>query len=280
MPAARSANKFSRVFLRFQYGAPDDPEYQRLVNDNTTASLAGALYAPAVVADIKMPEQTIGLREQEIEIALPLVAGGFVERISDGHLFSPIAVKVMEQLRADNGSYLDDVKTLYVGRVTRTKRYASGRDRLVSIFASTAKSRLDFPLGISCNHHCVFAFGGNGCFYPILNVRKTVTASGINQTKIVLTGSGVIGPAAGYWIDGWVSTHGINIKVKDWVVGTNDFRLYDVATPEFDGNVNVLLYPGCDHRWTTCKTKWSNEQYFGGYGVAIPDYNPLFEVKV
>lgn len=289
MPGAKFPSKRNRAFFEFRYGSLAEPEFFRVVSDNRAWSLAGKTYEPMAVAHVLLPEQGVGLNEKDAEVELPLIAGGWTERVSAAGICFPIELTIREQMVLKNGGYADDIKTMFNGTVVRRVRYHNGRARVVGLFCRNDKSDLKEPLGFSCNHHCAWTLGGNGCFFNILNERATVTASDIDGVHITLDdglGSGGIKQKPdGWWIDGFIEFGGMQITIKDWEGnggpgGGSLFTLSDVAPEEFEGNDSVLLYPGCSGTKTDCDGKYNNIENFGGFGVGIPPFHPGYEVPL
>lgn len=285
MTNARKPQKQIRTFFSFKYGAEADPIYERIVNDTQEAKIGSDVYLPSPATHVILPANTIGLKEKDAEIALPFKAGGFSERISNGSPFSTTDIAIYEQMRVDNGSEWGDLKTMFLGRMSSTRRFAGKKSQIVSVFATNSKSRLDRALGISCNHHCPFTLGGNGCFVSLLSMRMPVTSSDIRTRRITLddglSSGGIKQKPTGYWKRGFIEYAGIQLMINDWEgTGSSEFVLAEAAPEEFEGNTEVLLYPGCDHTWQVCDQTFANVSHFGGYGIGIPSYNPLTEVVV
>ncbi len=287
MTAAKRSAKTNRAFFEFRYGSEAEPVYYRVVNDNEPRYLGDKLYLPVTVAHVVLPEQTIGINEREAEIQLPLPADvdSFEVTKSAPGKHGRIDLTIYEQQRLRNGAYADDTKTLFEGVISRSLRHQNGASRVVTFFAQNDKSSdQDAPLGIPANHHCWAPFGGNGCFYPIINLRETATTSDRRQNRITITGLST-GHANGYWVDGWIDYGGTQITIKDWDGEGGDateFVLRDAAGPEFDDNPDVFVYPGCGKTHQECSGKFpiDNILNFGGFGIGIADYDPRYEVRV
>lgn len=284
MTNATRPQKQIRTFFTFKYGAEADPIYYRIVNDTEPAKIGSALYMPVPASHVILSPNTIGIKEKDVEIALPFTAGGFSERISNGAPFSKTDIVINEQMRVDNGSAWGDMKTMFIGRMTSVRRFSGGKSGVVSVFGTNSKSRLAMALGMSCNYHCGYTFGGNGCFVSLLSLRMPVTTSNIRNRRITiddgLVSGGIKQKPTGYWKKGFIEVDGIQLAINDWEgTGSDEFILDETAPAEFDGNPDVYIYPGCDHTWQTCVNTWANT-HFGGFGIGIPPYNPLTEVVV
>lgn len=176
---------------------------------------------------------------------------------------------------------------LFFGRVTKAIKNARGRPNIVRIEAISEKGRFDVPMGISANHTCAWTFGGRGCNAPLddLSNWKTFTVSSISGTKLIL--SAPLPAPLEKWRRGYVERGGLRLTVRE--VSSSDPSITLTRRPPadwiglFNGNfnnrTNGVLLAGCDKRLVTCRTVHNRESQFGGFGYAMPAYNPNFELS-
>jgi hypothetical protein len=80
-----------------------------------------------------------------------------------------------------------------------------------------------------------------------------------------------------YWHRGYASRDGIDIGIRDWSSGTPTRFIFVREVPADWVGQSVVVTPGCDKTPGVCNARWSNLARFGGAGIAIPPYHPVFE---
>jgi uncharacterized phage protein (TIGR02218 family) len=161
-------------------------------------------------------------------------------------------------------------------RLVRAVRNADGRKGLVRLEFNTSKARLGMPLGISATPECSWALGDGNCQATVTTENATITA--ISRSTITVADVGVTGKAAGYWRRGYVTRNGLSIGIRDWTVSTGNLKLVREPPAAWAGQA-IVVTPGCDKRPTTCDTRFSNLERFGGFGIAIPARNPVDQIE-
>lgn len=265
--------KESFCLVTFQYGDPLAPTFSRYTDWNEDY-VGGYVGTPAM--KIQLPENSGTFEERPLKIEMPL--DNFTDTASNGLPHSPIYVTVQEISRALSGG--PEALSLFAfrGRVTKTIRNSDGKSGRVMFNALPVKSRLEIPLALACNHHCPWTLFGRGCGLALASFRVSGTITAIDGKKITTATAGVVsGHPDKYWHRGYVQFDGLRIGIQNWTLA-NPTELFLVKQPPASWvGPSVFFVPGCDKTIETCRTRYNNEQHFGGVGYAIPAYNPILE---
>lgn len=272
--------KRSFLLVTFSYGDP-------LVVVKYTDRAGDYLDFPAQPAmQVTVPQNDGTLDDKPCRVILPVDA--FSLRLSDGLPHAPVSLLVREiVLPAAGGEQQASALTLFRGRVTQVTRNYQNRADTVAIEALQAKSRLKVAMGLPCNHHCVFTLFGRGCTTNAFGEPKLAdevqvgSLTLINGRKVTITGLPAHPTDPKFWHRGYVRVGGTNdlrILIRDWD-GDVDATLFHLASrpPSSWLGLPVFVIPGCDKTAETCASRWDNLENFGGYGYAIPAYNPVIE---
>lgn len=292
MSALDNAYEASYTTVLFEYNSGDQKGY----TDHTT-DLQGGLFESVPSMKLTIPENT-GLFDGKVfRVVLPRVVGGvtdtFLDRLSSGSPHAPVAVTVTEHNIPQLGSDLADEVILFKGKLTKAVRNYQGRADAVALEGQTALSQLDAAMGMACNHHCIFNLFGRGCSTgdgsggqeadgtAASGPQKNTETALVTITAIVGKTVTAIPPAKSddrHWHRGYMEFEGLRIGIRDYdaSVDANTFHLVNRPPSHWNGN-QVDLVPGCDKSVETCDGRWGNKDNFGGFGYAIPAYNPLLE---
>lgn len=108
----------------------------------------------------------------------------------------------------------------------------------------------------------------------------TVSAPGVAGYPFTFGLSGLTGPAsvteANYFAGGWVEIGRDKISVRASTAPSSGALTVTLARDprEYPAAGSPLkLFPGCDGRWETCKSKFNNGDNFGGH-PHVPTSNP------
>lgn len=238
--------------------------------------ISGHASTPTMALDI--PANTGTFDRRELRVLLPLDT--FTDRASGGVPHSPIFLEVAE---VTQGLFTGDQSTqriLFKGRVMRIIRNFQGKNNIVAFFALPAKSRLDIPMGLPCNHHCVWNLFGRGCGLNIASFDERGQIDSVDGQEVVVTTAAVTGKAGRHWRRGYMEREGLRIPIRDW--SDTDPTKFQMARRVPDdwvlaGPISITFVPGCDKTIETCRAVFDNEENFGGAGYAIPPYQPNFE---
>lgn len=192
----------------------------------------------------------------------------------------------------------------FVGRTTA--RY-NGRPDIVSVESYRNKAQMQsVTLGVTTSQRCYWRFGDSRCKYPIANATATnVVVTSILNQEMFLTidgsstiGSGLSAMSGSYsaFQQGFAEYEGLRILIREHqkrsganyisgagAVTSGDIKLLLAFKPPTHPNytwVNkrITLVGGCTKNKGACQSKWVNSENFGGFGLLVPTYNPVWEV--
>jgi hypothetical protein len=167
-------------------------------------------------------------------------------------------------------------------RLVRGARNASGQPGVGVLEFLPIKARLNGRLGIAAYPRCAWTFGDATCGIDVPELVETATIASISRKKITLTNPDdaavVTSKGAGYWHRGLVGfDDGLAIGIRDWTDGSYEFELLREPPAAWEGAL-VTLRPGCDKTIAVCRSRWDNEERFGGFGISIPAFDPTAEI--
>jgi uncharacterized protein len=261
------------ILVAFNHGT--DANTQELYTD-WQQDVLGHKSTPKMALDI--PDNTATFDKRELRVLLPL--DDFTDRASSGVPHSPIFLSVTEVTQGLFPGDQNTQRVLFRGRVMRTIRNFQGRNNLVAFFALTAKSRLDVPMGLPCNHHCVWNVFGRGCGLDVNDFDENGQIDSVDGQEVTVTTAAVTSKTGTYWRRGYMERGGLRIPIRDW--SDADPTKFQMARRVPDdwisaGAISIHFVPGCDKTIETCRARYDNEEKFGGAGYAIPPYQPNFE---
>lgn len=109
--------------------------------------------------------------------------------------------------------------------------------------------------------------------------KKSATLSVLNDRTIRVTHpTQMAGLEANYFSFGWIEVGtGIQQEIRtvlqdDAISSTVRELVLNLPLQHASIGTAVVLYPGCDGRWTTCQTKFTNDRFFGH--PFVPEKNP------
>jgi hypothetical protein len=199
-------------------------------------------------------------------------------------------------------------KMLARGFVGRTTARYNGRPDIVSMESYRNKSQMQsVSIGITTSQRCYWRFGDSRCAYPLADatVTNVSVTSIVNQEMFVnISGSSTIGNGlatmnGGFaaFQQGYAQFEGLRILIREHLklsgstyvsgngqVTTNSsLKLLLTFKPPTHPNYTwvgkqITLVGGCTKNKGACQSKWVNQEHFGGFGLLIPTYNPVWEV--
>lgn len=269
------------LIIQFRYGDPLASTFARYT-DYTSAAVQGmATFDSKPETAVTIPPFTGGFNEQELIVELPLDT--FTTRISSGEPHSPIDVTVVETIEVPtlnlSAPHFD---TLFKGRVSKAVRNHKGRAGIVAVYAKNWKSRVKAALGMPCLNECIWTYGDKKTCRAIPTaVAGEVTA--ILDNRLTIKKPGGIDPLDAqldrFFHRGRVERDGLSLDVKDWsnavVENPDHFYMDDLPPADWLGAA-VTVYDGCSKYVSSCRSK-NNEARFAGFGIAIPERNPVLE---
>lgn len=262
----------------------------RYTNWATDIDPAGNNWISTPTLEVKWPKNTGTLQANGCIIRTLVDANatmqGMVDLIlADGTPTPVVDVEIREVIKpvviGDTATELVPFK----GRVLRAVRNAGGRAKQVRFEVQNIKARLDIPLGLPCNHHCVWQFMGKGCSVQSgvssrgpqkVTEQRVRTVSAINGKEVTVSSDPSLTGTKSFRF-GYAERAGVRIGILDWDSGDPTKIILRQQPPASWSGQSVTFVPGCDKTIETCRSAWSNEANFGGIGYALPAYNPHFE---
>jgi len=211
----------------------------------------------------------------------------FVDALVRGVPFPPIFLYVTEVVTSfgPSGSATEEIKHAIgdykLVRATKNPDKRQGFCRLEFEHHKRRPARV--RLGMAANPGCSWTLGDKSC--QITPVAENATIAAIDGKKVTLTDPTDLAVVDGrpigdfpYWYRGSMEIDGLFITIRDWVDGSYEFQLEQEPPADWLGAL-VALHPGCGKTLNECRTKWTNEEHFGGFGVKIPSYDPGLELS-
>lgn len=286
------ARKRTVTFVELTYGSA--PTFTRYCDADENTTFEGNVYLSRPTMAVRLVPYTGMLVEKSPEIILP--KDTFTDELTDGRSHTPVTIRIVVSLESDvPGTPVDDVQELFKGLVSITIRNKAGRPDQMALRCITWKHQSDRPCGFQANGQCFFRFQERGCvvdsppgsgsFISAVTLTtpavRLVIVSAVVDLALTLTGSPSGGPFADLIFHrGFFERDDLKIGIREWDPVADDkvFLLERAAPPDWSGQV-VALHQGCDKSLLTCQNRYSNDDFFGGFGAGIPDYNPIFEVR-
>lgn len=269
-----------QVAVEFEYGDPASPTYSRYVDWDSDLTIGGDSYTSEKRLEVQLGADRGDFNVPQATVVLP-VEDAFTTQLAKGEPHSPVFVTILERgVTVGGGSTI--VTTLFTGRLAETIRNYQNRSDLIALRCRDYRALLNKPLGLQCNAQCAWVFTGTGCELSAVGLSQTGTMTSISRLTATITGLTqpaffVGGTTEGYWHRGYVERDGLRIGIRDWRSGNpTTFHLVKPAPSSWSGQ-SVTAFPGCDKTIKTCRERWDNEEHFGGFGIEMPAYKPLFE---
>jgi hypothetical protein len=165
-------------------------------------------------------------------------------------------------------------ETIWKGRMTGTQPDKTFLKLVFeSIYTSMRRPGLRARFQKSCRH----ALYGRGCTLDPADFATAATVDDI--TGVVLTIPEAALQADGYFTGGMVAAPDGTLSYIAQHAGSS-ITVNRVSLPlatafAIEGaGMAVTIYPGCDHSYATCESKFSNDLNYGGFDY-IPSKNPM-----
>lgn len=253
----------------------------RYVNDARDFVDSGT-FTSMMAMDINLKKQTGGAKDEECTITMPSTLEPIVTLLT-GLSLGNILVTIEE---VDVRNALTR-RSLFKGYLKKIIGNKNGNDGIAEIMVEGLRARLEggTSLGIAANNGCSWKFGDKSCKKDLaaLIVSGVVTSvsNGTNDSygKVLVTHAS--GPGAGYFNRGYIKVGDTRIAVRKHVLTsgtTSELTLVEVPPSTWAG-LACFVVPGCDKLLETCRTTWTNEINFGGFGIAIPVVHPVYEAQ-
>jgi len=127
---------------------------------------------------------------------------------------------------------------------------------------------LQRPVGSTYTPECRYNLGDSNCTVNIAALTVTGTATSVTDNATFADASR--SDATGQFNYGnltWTSgaNSGLGMEVKNWDLPSQTFTLWLPMPHAIQIGDAYSVYPGCDKRFTTCQSKFSNAVNFGGF---------------
>lgn len=166
-----------------------------------------------------------------------------------------------------------DREVLFAGILASIITNPEGNAGFIGLSLSGPKYLLNnCSIGETCYSTCRLSFGDNVCGIDLSTLVSTRTILSVTNNKMVLDGP--MPPFADYFAKGFLSLDGVAL----FIVSAENLELIGLfhTLTDKDNLVgkSVLVYPGCDKQYNTCKNRWNNEIKFKGLAKNMPAYSP------
>jgi hypothetical protein len=257
--AVDSPRKDCYALIKFTYGNPNSPSYKAYTN--WTEDLPGnPIFTSIPTMELTVPDNTGTLESKVLQISLPITDSWFAEIIS-GVAIAPVFVDAMEITKPVTGGESSSLRYFFKGRLIRTVKNLNGKPNYGLAEFANIKTRLQIPMGLPANHHCVWTLFGRGCaksssgFYNGLTVNTIVGKTLTTTTNPPRTGT--------FFHRGYIVKDGIRIGIRWWDDSAPD-TFYLIKPPPLSWiGKGILAYAGCDKTIETCRARFGNEPNFG-----------------
>lgn len=261
-----NASSLFANLITFQWGASSVARYIRDFK-NFTDDLA-QVYTALPLLQIDMKKQGGGADDEGIVLTMPSVRP--IDSMLLQFPYNPVDVIVEELDTTD----LTTRRVTFKGRISRIIGNKNGRSGVNEVTVGGIKTRFSAPLGIPCLNTCAWNFGDKSCKIDLATLQLSTTCVSVAKNIITMASSA---HAAGYWSRGFVTVDGLNLMIREHS-DVSELRMIDNVPLTWAG-LTLNLIPGCDKTKATCSTKFSNIANFGGFGIAIPKYHPVYETQ-
>lgn len=269
--ALDAASKRHAVLVEFRYGDPLAPSFARYTNWTEDIPFGVGLFQATPSMRLVLAANR-GLPGDDVsQVVLP--KDSFTLALSSGEPFSRVTATISELSASDSGA--SDARILVSGRVKTATRNYQGLRGVVHVEIQGLKPELEVPLGMVAMPSCQWTFTERGCFVPKTGLAKTGAISAIAAAEVTITG--LPAQSGKYWHRGYVERAGVRVGIRDWSSSEPEHFVLTREPPSSWLAQAVTVFPGCDRTIDTCRSRWNNEQHFGGFGAAMPDYDPLVQ---
>jgi hypothetical protein len=288
MGAFDQASKKSYFKVRLTYWEDQDhvyPVYHEYTNwsmDFAGLSTDGFVSTPEMEIDLPAFEGL--LEEKDFVVRLP--ADSFLTELSNGLPHETVIMDIWEFTLASNPGQGGKEFHLFQGPILGTIRNKNGLSGIIELRGRLAKHRLNIPLGVPANSHCVWTLGKAPC-QALVSALHGFTIASITGKKVIVTENvpGTLAAYADYYFHrGFLRIQGGSGTEGNYQVGIREWRVSAPTTfytvrqlPQRWVGKGVAIAGGCDKTIETCRARWGQESNFCGLGYAIPPYNPNYE---
>ena len=243
--------------------------FWRYTNSEEDVVSFGATYESATIQRSKI-EQTQDLGKSVIMINMPRILD-FVQQ----YIQSPPSDIVSLTIRRFHSTDPDisnpaNTVVIWIGRVVNIRfEEDTVIARCEPVLTSLRRGALRRVYQTTCPH----VLYGSVCRANRNNFRLTTDVESFTATT--LSATAIDAQPDGYYTGGFIQwSVGSNVN-KRFIIGhTGDTITLNLGLTGLDVGTTVEIFPGCDHRLTTCVNKFNNELNYGGFPY-IPIKNPF-----
>lgn len=265
------------VLVRFTWGS-NTVYLCRYTEDLTFGTVT---YTATPSLQVTMQRLQGGLEDDEVEISARGSISPF-STLARPFRHARVNVTVYEAVPGEE----DTFREVYYGHVTKATQNPQGKYAVVLLRVSGIRARLSPPegsppgLGFPALSTCVWRFGDKNCKVDAESLAltgKEITELGTDNYMTRITVDLGVDPAPNSEFNrGYVEVDGLSIMIRQ-SLEDGRFDLASPPPPEWDGVTTAIIRPGCDKQKTTCSGTWDNLSEFGGCGIVMPAYNPVYE---
>lgn len=253
------------TLIEFKYGST--PTIYRYARWTADVTFKGNVYSAVPALEVNYGKQHGGTQDVPAVVKMSKIEPA----ASMSTAFPVVKVTIWEvQPGNDNTAELT-----WGGTISRVRFNSSGNPEVLEFDVAGKKSRLNVPLGIVIGNGCWATFGGTGCFKDLTPLKQNGVVSSISGQKIVIAGFSTAQGKETYWRQGSVEFDTLALSIYKHLPLESAFLLVK-PPPAYWVGKTVVVSPGCDHSINDCRF-WDNEEFFGGIGGDMPDYQPNFE---
>lgn len=218
---------------------------------------------------IDMGKQQGGSKDSPVEVEMKIVNP--ITELINGYMFQPIWANVFE---LDPSNPQITTRQLFYGRVSNLIINKNHRADTVGFRLNGNKAQLDkIPIGLRAGTTCQWSLGDKTCDVDLVPLRESPMITDIQGRTITV--DALVNQSNRYWQGGYFRFEKLHAGIRSYTGGLT-FETFRGINPNMIGET-IEMTPGCDKTIETCRTKFNNEERFGGFGYAIPAYTPIWE---
>ncbi|MEL6714117.1 MAG: hypothetical protein AAFP86_10100 [Planctomycetota bacterium] len=277
--------------IRFTPVSGGAPQNLLLTDAHTTVPLLGAA---ANTFDRRLTFEPItqgGTLDEDDSILKTSTTYEFVQQAVRGEAMAKLYARVWEWITLRNtatGDYEVEQRNLGRGDLVLAEVNPDGEPGTARWTVRNPKALTELPIRADATELCVNEFGsGKVCTFDRNGAAEDVTITAAAGSSLTVTGLTETRPE--FWSNGRLvvgevtpGLGGVSAKIRDVLPGSV-FRIYR-KTPEAwastiaaSGSIAARIYPGCTLSLAQCGL-FDQLENFNGWGVGMPNNNPLFEV--
>jgi len=143
------------------------------------------------------------------------------------------------------------------------------RDNQARIELRSLTQLLAVNIGRIYTPECDATFGDARCAVAMAGYTKAGTVGAVTSRKVFVIGGAAAGQVVDYYNYGKITfltglNTGITMQIEDYTVANVITLLEPMPYTVVNGDT-ATLYAGCDRRFATCKTRFSNKDNFRGF---------------